>query len=148
MNDSRLEFIEVAHDSPLYHSALELRDKVLRQPLGLSVYDEDLAAEAAATHFALADGERVFACLIALPLGDGRYRLRQMAVSTALQGRGLGRRLVALVELALRQRDARELLLHARDGAIGFYEKVGYSAVGEPFVEVDILHRTMTKRLQ
>ena len=39
------------------------------------------------------------------------------------------------------------MTLHARDTAIPFYKKLGYECVGEPFVEVTILHQAMQKRL-
>jgi len=41
----------------------------------------------------------------------------------------------------------REIVLHARESAVRFYESVGYVAEGEAFTEVTIPHRKMVKRL-
>jgi predicted GNAT family N-acyltransferase len=37
--------------------------------------------------------------------------------------------------------------LHAQVPAIGFYQRLGYATVGEPYDEAGIAHRTMRKQL-
>ena len=54
---------------------------------------------------------------------------------------------MARLEEAARARGHRELMLHAQESAIGFYEKLGYDAVGERFIEADIPHLEMRKAL-
>jgi len=39
------------------------------------------------------------------------------------------------------------MFLHARDTAVGFYEKRGYVREGDFFLEVSLPHITMTKSL-
>jgi predicted GNAT family N-acyltransferase len=39
------------------------------------------------------------------------------------------------------------MVVHARDVAVGFYERLGYQSVGEPFVEIGLPHQTMEKEL-
>jgi predicted GNAT family N-acyltransferase len=41
----------------------------------------------------------------------------------------------------------REIMMHARKTAIGFYEKLGYTAEGDEFSEVGIPHVEMRKSL-
>ena len=41
----------------------------------------------------------------------------------------------------------REVTLHARANVVGFYERLGYSAQGDPFLEVGIPHRHMRRAL-
>jgi predicted GNAT family N-acyltransferase len=74
-------------------------------------------------------------------------RLRAMAVEPSLQGTGIGARLVVGLEAELKKLAVQTISLHARDTAIGFYEKLGYSIEGEPFTEVGIPHRNMVKKL-
>ena len=38
-------------DEKLYENALELRDRLLRQPLGLSIYNEDISDERNQLHY-------------------------------------------------------------------------------------------------
>ena len=40
-----------------------------------------------------------------------------------------------------------KILLHARSGVVDFYQKLGYLSVGDPFIEVGILHQAMEKAI-
>ena len=40
-----------------------------------------------------------------------------------------------------------QLLAHAREPAVAFYERLGFTASGEPFQEVGLPHRTVTLAL-
>lgn len=76
----------------------------------------------------------------ATPLEPGRraMRFRGMAVDEAVRGRGVGRSLMR--ELVARARDAGAELLWAngRDGALGFYEAIGFRVVGDGFLDDDM----------
>jgi ribosomal protein S18 acetylase RimI-like enzyme len=135
--------------SPAYHLAWQLREEVLRRPLGLSLRDEDLSPEAAHLHFGIfgPDGT-LLACLIATPLAPGTFRLRQMAVHPQHQHQGLGRQLIQDVERALAARGCTKLTLHARMTAVGFYSKLGYAVIGQQFTEVGLPHLKMEKLLR
>ena len=77
----------------------------------------------------------------------GQSRLRQMAVRPDAQGMGVGRKLVESAEEWARQQAIREIRLHARVSAIGYYERLGYRLCGDVFMEVGLEHRLMTKEL-
>ena len=147
------QFIEISHATPQYVQCVALRDRVLRKPLGLAFSAADLQAEADQRHFALIErgpeqqADVIVGCVIAVPVSDTRYKLRQMAIAFDRQGEGLGRELLRQTETHLAQLGANEVELHARDVAVGFYEKLGYETVGLPFVEVSIPHQAMRKRL-
>jgi len=58
-----------------------------------------------------------------------------------------GAQIVASAERLAAERGFRRIVLHARETATPFYEKAGYVATGETFVEVTIPHRIMVKPL-
>lgn len=136
----------VEHGSPEYLQALALRRRVLRHPLGLDFEDEELEAEKTDLHFAYMDGGGVLACLILVPLPEGAYKMRQVAVRSDLARKGFGRALVNASEEYVRKAGGTEINLHARDTAVPFYLRLGYEPVGEPFEEVTIPHQAMVKR--
>lgn len=140
-------FQEIRFGSPEYHLECELRNEVLRRPLGLNLFDEDLAAESSQSHFGLFDGETLLACVIAVPLTKGEVKLRQMAVAPSAQGRGLGRLLLEALEHELVTRGFEVATLHARAGVLDFYGKLGFRCEGGEFLEVGIPHRRMRKIL-
>ncbi|MEO9930056.1 GNAT family N-acetyltransferase [Rhodopirellula bahusiensis] len=141
-----MEFLEIEWCTPLYQEALDLRHRVLREPLGLRLTAEELDGEYADLHFGLRNGtENLAAVLSAKLLTSSAVKLRQMAVDPDQQGEGLGAKLLVEVETALEQRGYTQFQLHARETAIGFYEKAGYTAVGETFTEISLPHRKMVK---
>ncbi len=140
-------FLEIAFNSPEYRLACSLRNEVLRLPLGLSLYDEDLELESEYWHFGVFESEALLGCVVVVPLGAGGARLKQMAIAEAVRGKGLGRRLYEALEARLIAMGVSELRLHARETALGFYERLGFESEGETFLEVSIPHVAMRKRI-
>ncbi len=139
---------EVAHGSPEYWATVDLRDTILRKPLGLTFSADELEAEATSHHIACYRGDELVGCLVLRPLEGGDIRMRQVAVVPDLQGRGVGTALVEFAEAFACKMGYRRMILHARDTAVPFYERLGYSKVGEQFKEVTIPHWAMEKPLQ
>lgn len=64
-------------------------------------------------------------------------QLRGMAVEPVLQGAGVGQALLEGAVERLRARGVEVLWANARDTALGFYQRLGMSVVGEGFVSKD-----------
>lgn len=97
-----------------------------------------------------------------LPLGTGRLlsgeaaasrnggdldvgSLGRLAVAKAARGLGVGAALVRAVEDAARETGLRAVDLHAQTHALGFYERLGYTAYGPEFPDAGIPHRAMRR---
>ena len=142
-------FREIEFGSDDFRRECELRQAVLRAPLGLSLYNEDLEPERQQFHFGLfGDDGELLACVIAAPLSPTKVRIRQMAVGREHQGKGCGRRIIQEMENLLAHRGFIHLTMHARMTAVGFYTKLGYTRMGPEFREMGIPHVSMEKRLQ
>jgi ribosomal protein S18 acetylase RimI-like enzyme len=63
----------------------------------------------------------------------GDWRLRGMASDPMLRGEGYGSRALAGALEYARDRGAKRVWCNARTGALGFYERHGFTAVGEEF---------------
>lgn len=139
-------FREIRFGSDEYELERRLRESVLRRPLGLSLSDEDLAGEENQLHFGVVEPDsNLVACVIATPISATTARIRQMAVAPAHQGKALGRRVMLELEKNLRARGFKNLELDARATAVGFYVKLGYTVVGDEFIEVTVPHFRMVK---
>jgi ribosomal protein S18 acetylase RimI-like enzyme len=144
-----MTFREIAFGSPEYRAERLLREEVLRKPLGLTLGEDDVAADEDQMHFGLfAPGNALVACVVAVEISPTESRLRQMAVSPARQRTGLGERLMEGVERILKARGVERIVLNARTSAAGFYEKLGYRAVGREFVQLTLPHVKMSKKLR
>lgn len=131
-----------------------LRYAVLRQPwqqpLGSERVPADeepgtvhalLLAEAAGPPTALAVG-------MLQPTGAHQGQIRFMAVDPAAANQGLGRRVVAYLEKEAQAVGLREIVLHSREAAVGFYEKLGYAVVEPSHTLFGVIpHFLMRKQL-
>ena len=142
------KFAEIPIATPAYEDARQLRESVLRTPLGLSFSPDDLADEGRCAHLGGYDEEgRLVAILLLKPLNEHTMKMRQVAVRPGLQGRGIGAQLVAFAEAFARARGCKTMIAHARATAVDFYRRLGYATSGEPFIETTIPHILVTKDL-
>ncbi|MGZ5221815.1 MAG: GNAT family N-acetyltransferase [Chitinophagaceae bacterium] len=137
----------IDHGSAEYQQMIKLRDIVLRKPLGLSFTPEDLEKEKDNMLIGAFEEDRMLGCCMLVEEQPGIVRLRQMAVLNDLQGKGIGRALMNFAENLARDRGYRIIRMHARNNAVGFYEKVGYKVKGNQFIEITIPHYVMEKDL-
>jgi len=63
------------------------------------------------------------------PTGPRQGQIRFMAVAPGAAGTGAGRRVVAYLQEQARAVGITEIVLHSREAAVGFYEKLGYAVV-------------------
>ncbi len=140
----------IEHGSEAWRTAVELRREVLRKPLGMSFTQEQLDSERDALLYAayVTDGanEQLAATAFFIPLDATRVQLRQMAVTSSLQGCGAGRTLLEHMERDAQSRGYSEIVAEARVSALPFYVKLGYIASGGIYEHVGLPHRKISKR--
>lgn len=134
-----------------------LRTDVLRDwgPGRLCIYEEDELDDT--HHFAVLDQDESVRGVVTYVRrrcpdidDESGYQLRGMAIADGDRGAGLGSRLlqISVPRLALAEPDAAILWCNAREHAVGFYERLGFEAVGEPFAIEGIgPHVRMFRRL-
>jgi predicted GNAT family N-acyltransferase len=137
----------IDHGTKEYQQMVNLRNEILRKPLGLSFSAEDLEREKEDILMGAFEDERLLGCCLLTRMDDGTVRLRQMAVPNGMQGKGVGRALMIFAENIARDLGYKKLCMHARKTATGFYEKLGYAVAGDEFMEVTIPHYIMEKAL-
>lgn len=138
---------QIDYGSDDYGRSLQLRDNVLRRPLGRSIADDDLSGDAEAIHVGAFAGERLVGILLLKPKSEDVLQMKQVAVDESLRGMNVGRRLVEYAERLAARQGCGEIMLHAREVAVVFYEKLGYAREGEVFEEMGIPHYVMRKKL-
>lgn len=138
----------IDHGSIEYNQMIRLRDDILRRPLGLSFSQEELNKEKEEILIGAFEDEKMLGCCMLVKEEPTVVRLRQMAVSNNLQGKGIGKALMLFAENIARDRGFHTLKMHARKTAVGFYERLGYEIAGPEFEEVTIPHFVMEKRLR
>lgn len=137
----------IDHGTKEYQQMIELRNQILRKPLGLTFEPAELEEEKKDILIGCFEEDKLQGCCLLTAQDDKTVRLRQMAVISGLQGKGVGRVLMQFAENIARDRGFKTMLMHARTTALGFYEKLGYKIKGDEFEEVTIPHYVMEKEL-
>ncbi len=130
-----------------YEEELQLRDRVLRKPLGLSLFNENLTREVSDFHIGAFDGNILIGVLILTGLNEKEVKMRQVGVEENWRGRNVGARLVLYAEDFAKKQGYRKVVLSARKSVVGFYERLEYQKTGTEFIEVAIPHQKMQKEL-
>ena len=137
----------IDHGTKEYLQMVHLRNEILRKPLGLTLDDAELEKEKEDILMGAFEDDRLLGCCLLTRMDAVTIRLRQMAVPNNMQGKGIGRALMIFAENIARDLGYRKLCMHARESALGFYQKLGYTINGNMFTEVTIPHYIMEKSL-
>ncbi len=137
----------IDHGTKEYQQMVNLRNEILRKPLGLYFSADELEREKDDILMGAFEDDRLLGCCLLTRMEDGTIRLRQMAVPNNMQGKGVGRALMIFAENIARDLSYKKLCMHARKTATGFYEKLGYTIAGDEFEEVTLPHYIMEKAL-
>lgn len=142
------EIREVTYDSDAYTEVLELRNKVMRIPLGTSVYDEDLSGEKDALILGCYEDGVLVGTTVMSYHGDA-CKIDTLCIDTDVQRGGIGTMLLQELEKRAKEAGYVWMTMDARVSAEKFYEKYGYFAQGEvyelPFSHIPHVH--MKKKL-
>jgi predicted GNAT family N-acyltransferase len=127
-------------------AALALREDVFVGEQGVSLDEERDGRDADALHLVvLDDGAVVGTCRL---LFEGTtVKLGRMAVARSRRGLGLARALLNEAEAQSRMRRARRIVLAAQLNAQALYDRAGYDAYGDVFLDAGIEHVMMAKAL-
>lgn len=141
--------VEIApYQSENYNKSLEIRNEILRKPLGMAITQGDIYDEDKHVHFVAFQDNEVVGCVVLIPQYQPAIgKLRQMATLEKVRGQGHGKLLVEVLEQYAKSNGMSEIVLHSRYHAVKFYEKMGYVVCSEVFQEVGIDHYKMSKKL-
>ncbi len=138
-------FRQIEFNSAEYRHERALRDEVLRRPLGMTL-DDNPELEREHWHFGLFDDDgTLIGCAVVAPVDAETAKIQQVAIAPAQQRRGHGQQIMCELEARLAAEGIRRFVLHARLYAVGFYDRLGYQRLGEPFTETTLPHVRMEK---
>ncbi len=100
--------------------------------------------DATAYHAVARDGDKIIGC--GRFFGEGEvYHVGRIAVICEYRGNGVGALIMDEIESFSREIGVRKLELSAQRRAKGFYDKLGYTAVGDEYLEEGYPHTAMEK---
>lgn len=143
------KMIDVDFGSSRYDELVELRYKVLLEPLGLKFLDMYREKEMNYLHIGCVESldDNLVGGLMLVPVNDEEIRLMQVTVDSKYQREGVGREMVKYAEKRAREAGYSRIVMHAMLSVVHFYEKLGYRQEGDIFEENGITFARMVKDL-
>ena len=125
-----------------------LRYEVLRKPWGQSIGSEKDESDKDSIHRMIIDsidGNALAVGRLQFNSND-EAQIRYMAVNEKAQGKGIGTQLIRELEAIAIGKDARWIILQARENAISFYKKNGYKVIKKTHLLFDSIQHWMMKK--
>lgn len=144
---TQIEIKELPFGSTIQKESIALRTRILRTPIGFKFSDKELAAECSEFHIAALIHNKLVGILLLKPISKNEIKMRQVAIDTDMQNKGIGTRLIEFAENLAKSEGYQIMSLHARETAVPFYLKANYKIEGKSFIEVGLPHYQMTKIL-
>ncbi len=79
-------------------------------------------------------------------IGKNKIKVERIAIRKKYRGKGLGSKMVKLVENYAKKKKVKEIFLYGQAYAKDFYKKLGYSTDEKPHNDVGILHYKFVKK--
>lgn len=135
-------------DTQGIEDAYAVRKKVFVEEQGVPLILELDEFDEESTHFVVYDEENH-------PVGAGRMRglihahgkVERICILTEHRGKHVGNLIMHTIEEYAKEQSMKKLILNAQSYAVPFYEKLGYVVTSPEFMDADIPHRAMEKKL-
>ncbi|MBM3275292.1 MAG: GNAT family N-acetyltransferase [Candidatus Sericytochromatia bacterium] len=137
----------VAGTDPKFRDALLVRQAVFVEEQGIDPEIEVDEYDGICWHALAYLGDRIVGTARLVTLDRFTAKIGRVAVLGEARGRGVGTALMRLLEDYARREGITRVVLDAQFQVIPLYEKLGYEAEGEPFLDAGIVHKRMTKTL-
>ncbi|MBR5482511.1 MAG: GNAT family N-acetyltransferase [Alphaproteobacteria bacterium] len=143
------KMIDIDFGSARYDELVELRYKVLLEPLGLKFLDKYRENEMGYLHIGCIESldDKLVGGMMMIPIDDEEIRMMQVAVDGKYQREGVGHTMVAYAEQRAKEAGYSRLIMHAMLSVVHFYEKLGFEAEGDIFEEHGITFVKMVKSI-
>ena len=124
------------------------RWKILRKPIGKEIDSLKDRYEESSFHLIGIKDEIIIGCGRLHFNNKDEAQIRYMAVEERYQGRGIGKKILELLEKNAKKNNAKKIILNARDHVLSFYKSSNYIAIGKyDGSDTGIPHTRMEKKI-
>lgn len=141
-----VNFKFVEHGSIDWEKAVQLREEVLRKPLGSVFTVDELEEEKDHFHVAGFIAKELVATAVLVPEMQ-IMKMQRVAVAENHRNTTIGSLMMVFCANFAQAKNVEILYCHARNTAVNFYLKNGYEQIGDYFDEDGIPHLKMQKVL-
>lgn len=142
-----VDILNIIYDSEQYLDSITLRNEVFRKPFGLDIKNDNLEDDKAMDMYGAYINDKLIGTVFLKENDNSTVQIKTVGILDEFRGIGLGRYLIEFIENLARERGYTQAKLMGRMSCKGFYVKLGYQAVSEPYDYKTIPHLDMTKTL-
>lgn len=124
-----------------------MRYDVLRKPLNQPIGSERNDGDLTGIHFALYEDGMLRAIARLDKVDETTAQTRFVAVDPVVQGKGFGKLIMDAVEAKSIARGDKKMILHARDYALQFYLRLGYTEIEKSYKLFDVLQHYLMEKV-
>lgn len=142
-----IEGFDVAIYDKAHSDEMMIRNRVFQDEQGFEDEFDEIDENNRAKHMVIyKNGEPIATCRF-FKIND-EYKIGRIAVVKEYRGQGIGKMIVRCAEEKVYELGGRELSLSSQVRVQGFYEKLGYVAEGEIYMDQMCPHIKMRKKLE
>ncbi len=120
---------------------------VLRAPLGMERGTEKDKYDNSAFHLVAVCNDRVIGSARLRELSEELGTIAYVSVLPEFCNQGIGTKLIEKLIEKAKEKNLKSLRLMTRVSALGFYKRLGFTDIGEPFCFLDIPHKFMCLKI-
>ncbi len=124
-----------------------MRYDVLRKPLNQPIGSERNDGDLNGIHFALYEDGMLRAIARLDKVDETTAQTRFVAVDPVVQGKGFGKLIMDAVEAKSIARGDKKMILHARDYALQFYLRLGYTEIEKSYKLFNVLQHYLMEKV-
>ncbi len=146
-----MRFDQIIYGTNYYKDTLRLRNKIMRVPLGLNIYDEDLTQEKDSYILgAFSQKDLLGFGVLSRTTAPYEFKVNFLCVDNEIQSKGVGSAILTRLEKYVRLKGASSVILEARSSTERFYAKYGYVTISQPYFmeSAPVPHKKMKKQLE
>ena len=143
--DIKMRRIEYGTDE--YEVSIDIRNEAFRKPWGMDIRDEDLTGDRNMDMYGAYLNGKMIATVFLTEDDKDTARVKSVAILQEYRNHGLGRYMMDFIEAKARDNGYTKVNLMGRVSVEGFYHKLGYNTISNPYEYHTIPHIDMTKEL-
>lgn len=133
-------------NSPIYEDALSIRHEVFITEQNIP-FEREIEGEEDKYYFVGYVGTTAAVCARAFLESPGIWHVQRVACRKEYRGMHLSSELMRFIEEKASDSDIKLITLGAQDQAAPFYERLGFTTIGEVFFDAGIPHHRMDKEI-
>ncbi len=140
------KIIDIDFGSLRYEELVNLRYKVLMEPLGLKFLDSHRELEANYLHIGCIEelDDSLIGGVMLAPVDNKNIRMLQVAVDAKYQGCGVGKKLVNAAMKRAKKAGYQQMYMNAMLSVVDYYEKMGFVKDGDIFEDKGVTFLRMS----